>query len=283
MKKVKNPVLLRACLAGIIVFFTFHLHAQWKVTHFEGYFNFIDHRAVVFNSSKTCDSLGLKDYQGKKPDADLLVCYEQEYSESDLLIHDRNGVAVFVDSTGALYSKDNYAPKASPYYLNLNIHQLLKGRKDIVVEADDSDYDSLVIRAIPLSEYRLGRINKKGATQIALYYDNFTYPAKGELAPAVLNQLYDGIKMFPEDGKVEDKITIYIPMEVVNVPGSFSLYIYDLQGNILRMYTDLDKNENVLYRENLISGTYRYAIFFDSGKIEVKKGMLNFKAIPRPE
>ena len=76
---------------------------------------------------------------------------------------------------------------------------------------------------------------------------------------------------------------LYIPVDKIDVPGTFSLYIYDLKGNILRMYTNLDKEENILFRENFMSGTYRYAIYFDNGKIEIKKGMINFIEPPKPE
>lgn len=282
MKYRKTHTVSRLFFTGMLWVFSLAASAQ-KITHFEGYFNYIDHRCMLMNSTKTCDSLQLKDYLGKKPDPELLICYEQDYTGLDVMIYDRNGVAIFMDSLGNLYSKDNYKTDSKPYYLNIHIKDLLKGRTDMVVEADDSDYDSLVLRAIPLKDYRLGRENKKGATQIAIYYDNFTYPAKGELSPAVMNKLYDGIKMIPEDGKVEDKLTIIIPINEVNVPGSFSLYIYDLRGNILRMYTNLNKVENIIYRENFMSGTYRYVIYFDSGKVEIRKGMLNFKEPPKPE
>lgn len=278
----RGHIALRFMLSGLAGFLFMDGDAQ-MITHFEGYFNNLDHRCMIFNSSKTCDSLDLRDFQNKKPDPDLLVCHVEDHTGSDIMLYEKAGIGIYMDSTGSLYSKNNYAVSPIPYPLNLNIDRLLKGRKDMVVEADDSDYDSLVIRAVPLSEYRLGRVNKKGASQIALFYDNFTYPAMGELSPVILNKLQDGIKIFPEDGKVEDKITIYIPMEIVNVPGSFSLYIYDLRGNVLRMFTDLDQNENVLHRENLMSGTYRYAIYFGPAKVEVKKGMLNFKEIARPE
>lgn len=278
----KSHILLRVLITASVWLFFMDAGAQ-KITQFEGYFNYMDHRCMLFNSNKTCDSLDLRDFQNKKPDLELLICYVQDYEGNAIMLYEKAGVGIYIDSTGALYSQNNYATVPKPYPLNLNIDQLLRGRKDMVVETDDSDYDSLVIRAVPLSEYRLGRVNKKGATQLALYYDNFTYPAMGELSPAILNKLQDGIKVFPEDGKVEDKITIYIPMELINVPGSFSLYVYDLRGNILRMFTDLDQNENVLHRENLMSGTYRYAIYFGPAKVEVKKGMLNFKEIARPE
>jgi len=282
MKSWKTHSTYRSIIAGMLWVFALSASAQ-KITHFEGYFNYIDHRCMVMNSDKTCDSLNLKDYQGKKPDMEMLVCYEQDYTGQDVMIYDRNGVAIFMDTLGNLYSKDNYKAESKPYYLNIHIKDLLKGRRDMVIEADDSDYDSLVLRAIPLKDYRLGRVNKKGSTQIAIYYDNFTYPAKGELSPTVMNKMYDGIKMIPEDGKVEDKLTIIIPINEVNVPGSFSLYIYDLRGNILRMYTNLNKVENIIYRENFMSGTYRYVIYFDNGKVEIKKGMLNFKEPPKPE
>lgn len=278
----KSHILLRVLLTSSVWLFFVDARAQ-KIMQFEGYFNYIDHRCMLFNSSKTCDSLDLRDFQNKKPDPELLVCYVHDYTGSTIMLYERAGVGIYIDSTGALYSQNNYAVVPKPYPLNLNIDQLLKGRKDMVVETDDSDYDSLLIRAVPLSEYRFGRVNKKGSSQIALYYDNFTYPAMGELSPVLLKKLQDGIKIFPEDGKVEDKITIYIPMEIVNVPGSFSLYVYDLRGNILRMFTELDQNENVLHRDNLMSGTYRYAIYFGPGRVEVKKGMLNFKEIARPE
>lgn len=278
----KSHIPLHVFFTCVVWLFFMESRAQ-TVTQFEGYFNNTDHRCMLLNSSKTCDSLDLRDFQNKKPDPDLLVCHVEDHTGMDIMLYEKGGVGIYMDSSGALYSKNNYALAPIPYALNLNIDQVLKGRKDMVVETDDSDYDSLVIRAVPLSEYRLGRVNKKGATQIALYYDNFIYPAMGELSPVILNKLQDGIKIFPEDGKVEDKITIYIPMEIVNVPGSFSLYIYDLSGNVLRMFTDLDQNENVLHRDNLMSGTYRYAIYFGPGKVEVKKGMLNFKAIARPE
>jgi|GEM_PF-2314488 len=283
MKYLKAHTVYRSFLAAMVWAFLLPAAAQRTITHFEGYFNYIDHRCMLMNSDKTCDSLHLKDDQGKKPDPVMLVCYQQDYTGFDVLLYDRSGVAIFMDTLGNLFSKDNYKIDSKPFYLQIHINQLLKDRKDMVLEADDSDYDSLILRAIPLKDYRLGRVNKKGATQIAIYYDNFTYPAKGELSPAVLNKLYDGIKMIPKDGKVEDKLTIIIPISEVNVPGSFSLYIYDLRGNILRMYTNLNQEENIIYRENLISGTYRYIIYFDSGKIEIKKGMLNFKEPPKPE
>src|SRR5690606_31488257 len=102
------------------------------------------------------------------------------------------------------------------YYLNIHINELLKGRIDIVVEIDNSSIDSLDLKAIPLSKYRLGRVNTKEVNRIAIYYDNFIYPAKGELAPNILNKLYDGIRMEPKDGQVDDKLIIYIPIELVN-------------------------------------------------------------------
>ncbi|HCS20584.1 MAG TPA: hypothetical protein DIW47_08490 [Bacteroidetes bacterium] len=282
MMMKRSHTLLRVIFMSPVWLFFMDAGAQ-KITQFEGYFNYTDHRCMLFNSDKTCDSLNLRDFQNKKPDPELLVCYVQDYEGNPIMLYEKAGVAIYIDSNGALYSQNNYALVPKPYHLNLNIDQLLRGRRDMVIETDDSDYDSLVIRAVPLNEYRLGRINKKGATQIALYYDNFTYPAMGELSPTILNKLQDGIKIYPEDGKVEDKITIYIPMEMVNVPGSFSLYVFDLRGNILRMFTNLDQNENILHRENLMSGTYRYAIYFGPSKVEVKKGMLNFKEIARPE
>lgn len=254
-----------------------------EVIHIEGYFNSIDHKAVIFNTSLSCDSLGLKDWSGRNPEPDALVCYSSVYSGNDLVLYDYSGVSVMMDSTGRLYSKDQFNPKATPYYLNVHIDQLLKGRRDILVEADGSASDSLVLRAVPLKDYRLGRVNKTGSNHIAIFYDHFTYPAKGELSPEDMNELLDGIQMIPEDGKVEDKLVLIIPIDKVDVPGTFSLYIFDLKGNILRMYTNLDKVENILYRENFMSGTYKYAIYFDNGKIEIKKGMLNFIEPPKPE
>ncbi|MBI1221669.1 MAG: hypothetical protein GC180_03610 [Bacteroidetes bacterium] len=263
--------------------FFFLSSAQLRVIHFEGYINDIDHRAVVFNPKGNCDSLHLKLANGRSPDPDALVCYEQVYDENDLMLYEKNGVAIYVDSAGQLYSKDNYGLLAKPYYLNISLKELTKGKDNIIVEADDYDYDSLVLRAIPTMDYRLGKKNTKSISRVAIYYDNFTYPAKGELSPTLLNELYDGIKMIPEDGKVEDKLTIIIPVDRVNVPGTFSLYIYDLKGNILRMETGLKSRENFIYRENLMSGTYRYAIFFGPQRTEIKKGMFHFIEPPKPE
>lgn len=283
MIKMKTHSRMRVVLALPLWVFFIVAGAQIKVTHFEGYINDVDHRCMVFNSNLSCDSLELLDYRGKKPDPEMLVCYTTEYAESDLMLYEKNGVSIYADSNGNLYSKDNYGITSQPYYLNITLKQLHKGRENIVIEADDYDYDSLVLRAIPLKDYRLGRVNSKTISRVAIYYDNFTYPAKGELSPTLLNQLYDGVKMIPEDGKVEDKLTIIIPVDLVNVPGTFSLYIYDLKGNILRMETGLNQKENIIFRENFMSGTYRYAIFFGPQRTEIKKGMLHFKEPPKPE
>ena len=262
---------------------SFNAKGQIKVLHFESYYNDFDHRAVMVNQTVTCDSLGMLDYNGRKPHADALICYEAEYLESDLMLYEKNGVSIYVDSSGELYSKDNYGLSAKPFYLNINLRQLHLDKENIIIEADDNDYDSLVLRGIALKDYRLGRSNKKAVSKVTLYYDNFTYPAKGELSPNQLNALYDGIRFIPEDGKVEDKLVVIIPVDVINVPGTFSLYIYDLKGNILRMETNLTKAENIIYRENFMSGTYRYAIFFGPQRTEIKKGMLHFKEPPKPE
>ncbi len=260
------------------------LRAQFKVTHFEAYSNYTDHRCFLFNSDKPCDSLNFRDYTGKEMGQDEVICYTQEYDGvTPLQLYDRNGVAVFVDSLGNLYSFDSYNPQAKPFYLNINLRQLIRGRQNIVLECDDRDYDSLVIWAIPFENYRLGRENRKGANKVAIYYDNFVYPAKGELSPTSISKLQQGFRMIPEDGKVEDKLTLLIPVQEVGVPGSFSLYIYDLKGNILRMYTRITEEETIIYRENFMSGTYRYAVFFDPGRVEIRKGLLHFIEPPKPE
>lgn len=253
-----------------------------RVVQFEGYIDGIDHRCYLFNTNYTCDSLNLKTAAGKKPEAEALICYVNENKDGvDLSIYDKGGVSILIDSTGRLYSRDMMT-QGAPYWLNITLEDILKGRKNMVLEVDDYDYDSLVIRATPLEKYKLGQVNKKFATKVAIFYDDFTYPAKGEIAPAVLNQLYDGVKILPEDGKVMDKFTLLLPVDKVSIPGTWSFYIYDLGGNILKMYTNLTSAEVTIQRENITTGTYKYAVFFNRD-LEIKKGMIYFKEPPKPE
>lgn len=253
-----------------------------KIVQFEAYVNGYDHRCFLYKPDKPCDSLNLKLPSGKLASKDDIICYEAEYKDGvDVTLYDRSGISVCVDSNGQLYSRDSYS-QGKPYYLNIHIDKLLQGRNNIVIEADDYDYDSLVLRAIPLDKYRLGQKNSKNANHVAIYYDNFTYPAKGELSPTLLNDLYSGTQIIPEDGKVSDKFTLILPVSKVNIPGTWSLYIYDLSGNILKMYTGLTQAENVIYRENITTGTYKYAVYF-SRSFEIKKGMIYFKEPPKPE
>jgi hypothetical protein len=266
----------------VAILYVSSLAAQRQLLHLEGYVHDTEHRAVLFNSAYTCDSLRLKDIYGKSADPEQLVCFVNTYEKGqNPVLFEKDGVALCVDEKGELFSKDAYGEK-DPYYLHVNIDRLLKGRRNVLVEADGSGYDSLIIRAVPVSMYALGRTNSKGAASISLHYDSFVYPARGELSPELLLRIYDGISILPEDGIAEDEMTLILPVELVNVPGSFSFYLYDLKGNILKMITDITRRESVIYRENLRSGTYRYIIYFNRNT-EIKKGLLNFKEQPRPE
>ncbi|TNE79968.1 MAG: hypothetical protein EP332_09455 [Bacteroidetes bacterium] len=276
--------MLRTALISLSILFSLaKAEAQLgRVVQFEGFIDGFDHRCFLFNTNYTCDSLNLKTVSGKKPDADALICYVNENQDGvNLTIYDKNGVSILVDSSGKLYSQDVMS-QGAPYWLNIHLDDLLKGRKNMVLEVDDYDYDSLVIRATPLDKYKLGQENKKFATKVSVFYDDFTYPAKGEISPAVMNELYYGVQILPEDGKVTDKFTLILPVSKVPIPGTWSLYIYDLGGNILKMYTNLSSAEVTIHRENITTGTYKYAVYFNR-TMEIKKGMIYFKEPPKPE
>ncbi len=256
--------------------------AQRHVIQMEGYFHGIDHRAFLLNSDKTCDSLDVRDKYGVKPQPDELICYATDYTgESEFSIYQREGVMLCIDSNGNFYSKDMYG-SYPPFYLNINLEQLVQGRKDIVLEVDDYGYDSLVVKTFPLKNYVLGKREMKGMQRLAIYYNNFTYPARGELSPEVMEKLKAGTYIEPEDGKIESEFTLFLPIDDVPIDGNFTFYIYDLSGNIIKMMTGLNKKENLLTKENLTPGTYRYAIYFNKDKI-VKKGMIYFKEAAKPE
>lgn len=278
---LRKPLLLTL---GIL--FSVVTHAQFKVVHFEAYIDYVEHRALVFSKDKTCETLGLVNVRNQKPEAEELICYQEHYDTLPISLYETQGVGLMIDPSGRLYCLDNMDMSLIPKTHNLeglSIHQLLDGREDIVVETDESDPVELVIRAIPLADYRLGRQNTKGAKELRISYETIVYTTRGQVSPNTINEIQNGIKIFPENGIADDEIIFTVPVSLSKVPCSYSVYVYNLKGHILKMYTNLTKDEFVLQRDNLTSGTYRYGIFLADGTIELQKGMFNLKEPPKPE
>lgn len=256
--------------------------AQLEVKEFNVYWNNISHRAFVLNDPLSCDSLNLRDARNKKPAAEELTCAVLTFGpEDDFSFYERDGISLCMDAEGLLYSRD-IVNSGQRIYLGYNIYQLSGKKSRVVLETDETDYDSVTIRLNDIAAYRLGQVNSRKAYTFKIKTEDFVFKAKGELSPALQRQIADEIKILPEDGKIADDFTIILPMQLVNVPGDFSLYIYDLKGNIIRMFTGLKQKEHVLLRENLGSGTYKYKILFNRN-IEIRAGLIHLKEAPRPE
>lgn len=276
---MKLPLLF-ACLAflGNAVF----LHGQREILQIEGYVNYTDHRIYVINSSVTCDSLPIKTWEGKKYDPEQLVCFINKYGkEDDFIIYDREGISLNMDENGELYARD-MMNNGKRIYLGINPLNKIDGKKNMAMEIDDYDYDSLSINFIPLEKYRIGESNRHKAIKVKVKYEDFIYKAKGILSPSAIDNIGKNLKILPEDGVAWDSIVFLIPVHLANVEGRFSIIIYDLKGNVLKMHTGITSSQFTFYRQNLTAGTYRYKLFFGN-TTEITSGMFNFKEIARPE
>lgn len=270
------------CLLWLLLSCT-TLGAQQRVLQFEGFINDITHRGFLINSKKTnCDSLNLRTWQNKAPGEGEILCFLNEFEkDQDFVFYDRDGISLCMKPDGSLYAIDVGKP-GKQFDLKMNLFQKAGNRKNIVLEPDDSSPDSLRMYLVPLENYRLGTRKYKDAIVISISYDEYVFSTKGILSPAILADIAARVTMDPENGVSTDSIIFYIPVHLANVPGNFSFIIYDLGGNVIKMYTGVKHKQFVLQKENLASGTYYYKIFF-ADTTEITTGRFHFKPIPRPE
>lgn len=189
-------------------------------------------------------------------------------------LFEADGSALLIDTGGNFFTLDNENIEAKPKPLYINIDTLGAGKKNIVIETSSNDLENLKVFVIPYAKYRLAAGEPKVKTQMSFRIEEIIYGAKNKVPPRLLDIWKEEVSFVPENRKVLYNFSVILPQSMVNRSGERTLMVYDLANQVVAIYPHLNKKNNVLYRENIMTKTYIYKLYFNDE--EVKKGFLHF-------
>lgn len=275
-KLIVNPV-----CALLLLLISCYSSGQRRVIEINFQDQTIFKKAILIGKRLSCDSLNILNKTGNKLPNNQYTCQVIDWND-ELVLHEQNGVYLALDTLGRFYSRDPYGSGSEPYQLNAGLGDLISPNEWSLLFIDDTQFDSLHLYAIPVKSYLHGKTKTTNTKHIGFAFDQYVYATKKEVNPSALVQLELEIEVTPGDGKIDEEYQLYIPIVPMGLQSTFSFYVYDLSGNLLKMYTNLSAGKHFFSRENIIAGTYRYKVLYNQNLV-VKKGMIHFKEPPKPE
>ncbi|HYG15959.1 MAG TPA: hypothetical protein VEC12_09420 [Bacteroidia bacterium] len=232
-------------------------------------------RLFLFNTQLPADSVELKNTAGKSLPSEYITPMEYAHVYApEIILFEAEGSLFCIDTAGNFYLRDTEKPDSKPVSLGICIDTLNLGMKDIILECSEKDMENLVVYAVPLSKYKVAGTEPQVSTKLTFNIEEIVYTAKGKVPPTLLASWKDKITFDPENRKVMYEFKINMPRDMVR-RGSVTLIIYDLSNQVVAIYPDIKKTTTALKRENIMSATYIYKVFFN-GDEEVKKGLIHF-------
>lgn len=266
--------LLLFSLAGI------NTYAQ-KAYNWSIYYDYNDYSGVLFSSDKNPDSLNFKLSKTKWASKDELIFAAVNLSNGeDLLIKDIGGAYLGIDAEGDFYVKDVVGSDTSKKYVDLNIKFFKLGLQNLVIEVLPSDFPFFEIRVQKQNDFIIGANPK--ITTYKFNSEDWVTLATGILSPTRLSELADKIKFEPEDRKILDSLVIVLPTKDIPPGKFFTVIIYDMGKNIVKMIPNIKTQRVVLLRENLVTGVYIGVIYYQTDN-ELKRVFLHLQQSPKIE
>lgn len=230
---------------------------------------------LLFNTSLQLDSTPIFNHKKRALTED--EAYKTEFYHSDtrfFTLFEADGSALLIDTGGNLFTQDidNFEAKPKPLYINIDT--LGSGKKNLILETSSKDLENLKIFVIPYTKYYLSNGDPKVQTQLSLKLEEIIYGAKNKVPPRLLDAWKEQVSFIPENRKILYNFSIILPPSMANRKGKKTLMVYDLANQVVAIFPHLDKTNNILLRENIITKTYIYKLYFNEE--EVKKGFLHF-------
>lgn len=233
-------------------------------------------RLFLFNTQLIADSVELKNTSGKRLPAEYITPMEYVHAYApEIILFEAGGSIFYIDTAGDFYLRDSERPDNKPVSMGFNVDTFNLGNKDIIFECVEKDAgENLVVYAIPLSKYKVAATEPQVSTKLTFNIEEIIYTAKGKVPPRLLAKWKDEISFNPENRKIMYEFSVNMPRDMVR-RGNVTLMIYDLSNQVVAIYPNIKKPVTLLKRENIMSATYIYKVFFN-GDEEVKKGLIHF-------
>ncbi len=272
--RAKKLYIIHKLLLVAIVLFCFESKAQ-KTIAFDIATSTDSKQILLFNTSLHLDSAPI--YTTKKRKLSVDEAYASEYYHNEIQffqLFEADGSALLIDTGGYLYLQDNENIEAKPKPLYINIDTLGLGRKNLIIETSSKDLENLKLFVIPYAKYTFKGGEPNVKSQLSLRLEEIIYGAKNKVPPRLLDLWNEQVKFIPENRKILYNFSIILPPSMVYRKGEKTLMVYDLANQVVAIFPNLDKDVNVLRRENIMTKTYIYKLYFNEE--EVKKGFLHF-------
>lgn len=232
-------------------------------------------RVVLFNTKTKTDSIKLLNTNGKPLPKQYVVAIPMHHVEyPEITLFEEEGSALVIDTGGNLLMRNMENDKALPVPLKINIDSLGLGVKNLVIECCTSDMENLVLYVSPASQYKVQSTEPTLKTKFVFKLDEILYGAKGKASPKMVAAWQSQIQINPEDRKVLYDYKLLLPKDMIK-RGQVTLMIYDMSHQVVAIYPDLKKTENIIKRDNIMTNTYIYRVFFN-GEVEIKKGLIHY-------
>lgn len=260
----------------VVLIFLIHLSTNAQKSIVYDIATSIDNKQLLlFNTTFALDSALIKRKNGRALTVD--EAYATEFYHSDIrffTLFEADGSALLIDTGGNLFTQDIENFDAKPKALHINIDTLGIGKKNIIIEASSVDLENLKVFVIPYSKYIYKEGEPSARTQLSLKLEEIIYGAKNKVPPRLLDLWKEQVGFEPANRKVLYNFSVLLPASMANREGEKILMLYDLSNQVVAIFPDLDKTQNTLRRENIISKTYIYKLYFNDE--EVKKGLIHF-------
>lgn len=230
---------------------------------------------ILFNTSLQLDSAPIFNKRKKALTDD--EAFKTEYYHIDtrfITLFETDGSALLIDTGGNFFIQDIDSFEAKPKPLRINVDTIGAGKKNIIIEASSRDLENLKVFVIPYDKYYLSSGEPTVKTQLSFKLEEIIYGAKNKVPPRLLDLWHEKVSFVPANRKVLYNFSVVIPPSMANREGKKILMVYDLSNQVVAIFPDLNKEVNVLRRENIISKTYIYKLYFNDE--EVKKGLIHF-------
>lgn len=268
-KHINYPLLLLVSLLQCVA-----LNAQRTIS-FDITTDYDSKQVLLFNTNLYADSAPLVNKAKRKLTED--EAFASEYSHSDMrffTLFEADGSALLIDTGGYFYIIDNDNVNAKEKPLYINIDTIGAGKKNIIIEASSRDLVNLKIFVTPYANYRVSDAEPKVRTQLSLKLEEIIYGAKNKVPPRLLDMWNEQVSFTPTNRKILYNFSVILPSSMANREGKKTLMVYDLANQVVAIFPDLNKEINTLRRENIMTKTYIYKLYFNEE--EVKKGFLHF-------
>lgn len=269
-------------IIGLIIFSLagINTYAQ-KAYNWSIYYNYNDYSGVLFASTQNPDSLNFKITKNKWASKEELIFAPVNLSlGEDLLIKDIGGAYLGIDGEGNFYVKDIVGSDTSKKYVDLNIKFFKLGEVNLIIEVIASDFPFFEIRVQKQNDFII--TNNPKVKTYKFNSEDWVTLATGILSPSRLSELGDKIKFEPEDRKILDSLVIILPIKDIPPGKHFTIVVYDLGKNIVKMIPMIKTERVLLLRENLVTGAY-FGVIYYQGDIELKRVFFHFQQSPKVE